>query len=145
MNDMYKNILIAIDLNDESSWNKAMPTAIACCNAFGARLHVMTVVPDFGMSIVGQHFPADYAEKAMAEADRQLAAFAKKHIPDAIESRHIAANGTIYEEILATAKQIGADLIVIGSHRPALKDYLIGPNAARVVRHADCSVLVVRE
>ena len=36
------------------------------------------------------------------------------------------------------------DLIVMASHRPELKDYLIGPNAARVVRHADCSVQVVR-
>ena len=145
MNDMYKNILIAIDLNDESSWKKAMPTAIACCNAFGARLHVMTAVPDFGMSIVSQHFPQDYAEKAMAEADRQLAAFTRKHVPDAVESRHIVGNGTIYEEILSAAKKADADLIVIGAHRLALKDYLIGPNAARVVRHADCSVLVVRE
>ncbi len=33
----------------------------------------------------------------------------------------------------------------IGSHRPELKDYLLGPNAARVVRHANCSVLVVRD
>jgi nucleotide-binding universal stress UspA family protein len=37
-----------------------------------------------------------------------------------------------------------ADLIVVGSHRPAMKDYLLGTNAARVVRHAHCSVLVVR-
>ena len=38
----------------------------------------------------------------------------------------------------------GATLIVIGAHRPDLKDYLLGPHAARVVRHAECSVLVVR-
>jgi nucleotide-binding universal stress UspA family protein len=35
-------------------------------------------------------------------------------------------------------------MIVMASHRPELKDYLLGPNAARVVRHAECSVLVVR-
>jgi nucleotide-binding universal stress UspA family protein len=33
---------------------------------------------------------------------------------------------------------------VVGAHRQDLKDYLLGPNAARVVRHADCSVYVVR-
>jgi len=33
---------------------------------------------------------------------------------------------------------------VLASHRPDLKDYLLGPNAARVVRHADRSVFVVR-
>ena len=50
----------------------------------------------------------------------------------------------MYEVILAVAKGIDADLIVMASHRPELKDYLLGPNAARVVRHADQSVLVVR-
>lgn len=59
--------------------------------------------------------------------------------------RHVVGRGTVYEEILRIAGEIGSDLIVIGSHRPELKDYLLGPNAARVVRHADCSVLVVRE
>ena len=46
--------------------------------------------------------------------------------------------------ILDTAKRIGANLIVVQSHRPELTDYLLGPNAAHVVRHADCSVMVVR-
>jgi nucleotide-binding universal stress UspA family protein len=36
-------------------------------------------------------------------------------------------------------------LIIIGSHSPSMQDYLLGPNAARVVRHANCSVLVIRE
>ena len=60
---MYKNVLLPVDLDQESSWRKALPAAIACCTAFGARLHVMTVVPDFGMSIVGSYFPDDFAEK----------------------------------------------------------------------------------
>ena len=50
----------------------------------------------------------------------------------------------VYEAILNIARKTGADLIVVAAHRPELKDYLLGPNAARVVRHANCSVLVVR-
>jgi nucleotide-binding universal stress UspA family protein len=46
--------------------------------------------------------------------------------------------------ILETAKEIGADLIVIASHRPGLQDYFLGSTAARVVRHAECAVLVDR-
>ena len=53
-------------------------------------------------------------------------------------------HGTVYEEILHAAKRIDADLIVMAAHRPGQADYLLGPNAARVVRHAECSVLVVR-
>ena len=65
-------------------------------------------------------------------------------IPDSIRVQHIVGEGTIYKTIIETADQIGADLIIMGSHRPELQDYLLGPNAARVVRHSAKSVLVVR-
>jgi nucleotide-binding universal stress UspA family protein len=52
--------------------------------------------------------------------------------------------GGTYQEILAHAEKIGAELIVIGSHKPNVADYLLGSTAARVVRHARCSVYVVR-
>ena len=52
---------------------------------------------------------------------------------------------SIYAVILVTAQEAGVDLIVVGSHRPAMKDYLLGTNAGRVVRHANCSVLVARD
>jgi len=42
------------------------------------------------------------------------------------------------------ARTLGVDLIIMASRRPELEDYLIGSNAARVVRHAHLSVLVVR-
>ena len=58
--------------------------------------------------------------------------------------RHIVAVGSVYEEVMKAASLGGADLIVIGAHRPDFKDYLLGPNASRVVRHSDCSVFVVR-
>jgi len=46
---------------------------------------------------------------------------------------------------LRLAGQVGVDLIVMGSHRSNMEDYLLGPNAAHVVSHGNCSVLVVRE
>jgi nucleotide-binding universal stress UspA family protein len=141
---MYKNILLPVDLNEESSWQTALPTAVEYCKAFGARLHVMTVVPDFGMPVVAQFFPEDYAQRAGQEAVKALHDLTGKTVPDGVEVDHIVGYGTIYEEILKAAKETGCDLIVMASHRPQLSDYLLGPNAARVVRHADCSVLVVR-
>ena len=142
---MYKNILLTVDLNDESSWKKALPAAVECCQAFGATLHVVTVIPDFGLSAVGAYFPRDFAEKAVAKAKEDLQAFVGERIPSDVETRHSVGYGTVYEEILKIAKETGCDMIVIASRRPELKDYLLGPNAARVVRHATCSVLVVRD
>jgi nucleotide-binding universal stress UspA family protein len=57
----------------------------------------------------------------------------------------VTHGASIYAEILGAAEEAQADLVVVGSHRPAMKDYLLGTNAARVVRHACCSVLVARD
>ena len=52
--------------------------------------------------------------------------------------------GGIYHEVLEEAKVMQADLVVMSSHRPAMKTYFLGSNAGHVVRYAKCSVLVVR-
>lgn len=141
---MYKKILLPIDLGDDDSWRKALPTAVGLCQAFGASLEVLTVVPDMGSPMVAQYFPADYEEKMAADIAAQLKAFAAEHVPPEVPVVTKIGSGSIYKEILEAAADTGVDLIVIGSHRPELSDYLLGPNAARVVRHADCSVMVVR-
>jgi len=102
---MYKDILVAVDVNDETSSKKTVDVAVACCRTFGARLHLLAVVPDFGMSIVSQYFPNDYAQKAVDGAVATLAAFKDANVPDDIEASDIIANGTVYDEILATAKK----------------------------------------
>ena len=141
---MYKDILLTVDLTDESSYAKALPTAVEFCKAFGATLHLLTVVPDFGMTAVAQFFPEGFEEKAVAKAREDLEALAAARVPEGVAVRHVVAYGGVYDKILEVAKDVDADLIVMASHRPELKDYLLGPNAARVVRHADRSVLVVR-
>ncbi len=143
---MYKTILLPIDLNDESSWKKALPTALELYRTFDAKLHVMTVVPDFGMAIVGSFFPEGYERQALKEAGTALRDFVETHVPDgkSIARIHVR-HGTIYKEILDTAGSTGIDLIVLAARRPEQSDYLLGPNAARIVRHAECSVMVVRE
>ncbi len=142
---MYDDILLSIDLNHDSSWRKALPAALELCRSSGATLHVMTVVPDMGSAWVAGFFPGDFEEKALARADAGMAEFVAENVPDGVPARTIVANGTIYEEILDAARKVGADLIVMASHRPEFRDYLLGPNASRVVRHAPMSVLVVRE
>lgn len=142
---MYNSILIPIDLSEESSWRKALPTAVALAQTFKTDLHVVTVVPDFGRSIVGGYFPEGYEKEALERATGMLKAFIDQHVPGEIACKGHIGHGTIYEEINKAADKLGCDLIVLSSHRPELKDYLLGPNAARVVRHARQSVLVVRD
>lgn len=141
---MYKDILLTIDLDQKASWEKALPVALEYADTFGARLHLMTVVPPFGMSIVGQFFPSDYEKQVLDAAMAALKDFDAKNIDQGRRVQHIVAQGTVYEEIIDSAQKINADLIIIAAHGPRMQDYFLGPNAARVVRHSDRSVLVVR-
>jgi nucleotide-binding universal stress UspA family protein len=93
---------------------------------------------------IGTFFPPDFEEKAVAEARDRIEALARGKISPNIGASCPVAQGTVYEEILAMARDVRADFIVMASHRPELTDYLLGPNAARVVRHSEVSVLVVR-
>jgi nucleotide-binding universal stress UspA family protein len=142
---MYRNLLLPVDLSDKHSWRKALPTALALNQTFQATLHVMTVVPEFGLPMVAQYFPPDYEAKMHEHVATQLKDFIAEQVPEDVAVKRIVAAGKIYQQILHMAQDIEADLIVMGSHRPELSDYLLGPNAARVVRHANCSVMVVRE
>jgi nucleotide-binding universal stress UspA family protein len=105
----------------------------------------MTVVPDFGVSMVSSFFNEDFAAKAVETTEKQLKEFATKYISQKISYETKVCYGTIYDQIIKATKEGGCDLIVMGSHRPELEDYLIGPNAARVMRHAKQSVFIVRD
>ena len=112
----------------------------------GVSLDVVTVVPDFGKSVVGGFFENDHHAKLVASSKEALNVVVSGTIGEAANKkvRHIVATGTAYEEIIKLSETAGSSLIVIGAHKPDFKDYLLGPNAARVVRHSNCSVYVVR-
>jgi nucleotide-binding universal stress UspA family protein len=141
---LYKNILLTVDLEHPKAQLKSVPIAVEMCKQHKARLHVLTVVPDFGMSIVAQYFPKGYEKEVAGNVMEKLKAFVRKKIPGDIKVKHIVGNGNVYESILNVSKTIKADLIIVQARRPELRKFLLGPNAARVVRHAECSVLVVR-
>jgi len=141
---MYKSILVPVDLGEDTSWAKSLPTAIALARTFDAELHIVSVVPDFGRSIVGSYFPSGYEHDALEKGGELLKDFINTHCPSDLAAKGHIAHGTIYEEINKAADKLECDLIVLASHRPELKDYLLGPNAARVVRHANQSVMIVR-
>lgn len=140
---MFKKVMTAVDLGDPASSSSVIAAGLELIEA-GDTLHVACVVPDYGMSVVGSFFPEGHEKEAIEKAREELHLLTEKYVPAGIPVQHVIAYGNIYEEIIEAANQVDADVIVIGSHRPKLKDYLLGPNAARVVRHALQSVLVVR-
>lgn len=140
---MSRSILLPIDLSDRESWQKPLAEALSMLGKDGI-LHVVSVLPDFGMAQVGSYFRKDFEKQALHDLGAALTAWVDQNVPDGIDVHPHVLHGSIYDEILRAAEKLAVDVIVMGSHRPALKDYLLGPNAARVVRHARQSVYVVR-
>lgn len=142
-NSMFKKILIPIDLTELAVSKPALDASIELALQSKGALRLVTVetpLPSGFMEYIPPEFDKTQEERALAELER---------ISDSLEfpkdNRSATVRfGGIYVEILAEAEEWGADLIVIGSHRPSMATYLIGSNAKTIVRHAKCSVLVIR-
>ncbi|MDA5092655.1 universal stress protein [Aliiroseovarius sp. KMU-50] len=143
---MTKTILCAVDINRPVEDRKVLERAAQLADMDSAQLDIVTVVPDFGANIVGVYLQDHHVTTAQDKAKELLNEFCEETLGADVnaKTRHVVAIGSVYEKVLQTAELNKADLIVIGAHRPDLKDYLLGPNAARIVRHSDASVYVVR-
>ncbi|MEQ9258501.1 MAG: universal stress protein [Roseovarius sp.] len=139
-------VLCAVDVSNPHRDDHVLKAAARLAALDEAQLDVITVVPDYGMSVVGTYFEKSHHDKAVEDARNRLNELVEGVLGKEANSkiRHIVVTGNAYEEILRVADADKASLIVIGAHKPDFKDYLLGPNAARVVRHSDCSVFVVR-
>ena len=142
---MYKSILLPIDLNETDGFEKALATAMAEARLWQAQLHVLAVLPNFGMPVVGSFFPADFEKNALAKMKAELEKFVADYIDDDLKAKAHLAHGVVYEEIIEAAKKLKTDLIVLAAHRSNVEAFLLGSNAAKVVRHVNCSVVVVRD
>lgn len=149
---MTMNILAPLDLMDLETSNKVLNAAVAQTEMAKGHLTVMTVVPDIIAGLdwryairgeTGGSGDLDMA-KIVQEALERLNSVVSDLTPDGMKVTTLARRGSVYEQVLHVAEEIKADQIVMGAHRPGLSDFLLGPNTARVVRHATCSVNVVR-
>ncbi len=149
---MTVSILAPVDLMDLQTSKKVMDSAVAQTQMANGHLTVMTVVPDIIAGLdwryairgeTGGSGDLDMS-KIVKEALERLNKVVAEMTPDGMTVTTLARRGSVYEQVLNVAEEIKADQIVMGAHRPGLSDFLLGPNTARVVRHASCSVNVVR-
>ncbi|WP_029065246.1 universal stress protein [Labrenzia sp. DG1229] len=141
-----KSVLCAVDVSHEDDI-QVLETGEKIARLDGAQLDVITVVPNYGVTLVNSYFDENFQGEMVSKTKSALTDLVSRVLGEERNKdvRHIVATGSVYEEILHAAKQAGADLIVIGAHKPHLKEFLLGPNAARVARHSECSVYIVRE
>jgi len=94
--------------------------------------------------MLAEYVPADFDSQQRKSSEEAIAKLAQDSGFENTRLSTVVRQGGIYHEVLDEAETMQADLIVMVSHRPALKTYFLGSNAGHVVRYATCSVLVVR-
>jgi len=144
---MYNSILVPIDISEIDLTHQVIPFVQAHAVMNTARVHFLTVIPSLPYySTLGLAYSVEMPKmkEIQQEALAKLDELAKEFKLPAEKVQTHAVTGSPKDQILKLADSINADLIIIASHRPDISTYLLGSNAAAVVRHAKCPVLVVR-
>lgn len=139
---MFKKLMLPVNLEEADTTRQAIETAMEI-GARDAELRLVNVQALLPATFI-EYGPPDYEGEVRLVAEKQLAEIAGKIDFPRERVSTIVRVGSVYDEALTEAEEWGPDLIVICSNRPTLAKYLLGSNAAKIVRHATCSVLVVR-
>jgi len=136
---MYNKILIPVDFSHDDQSLASINKANKLVEKEGViLLHVIEEIPDH----IKTYLPDEFRKNKTEVAKKKLKTLLEK---SDLENAHIEVRkGRSYNQILESAEENNVDLIIINSHKPGLEDYLLGSTAAKVVRHANCAVLVER-
>ena len=142
----YKHVMAAVDLSDEA--NQVLDEAKRVAEDHGAKLSLITVVKPLTQVYGGLDMAAytqasvNFEREAQSQAVEQLKSLGAG-IGVAGEDVH-AVIGAPAPQIVDTGKDLGVDLIVVGSHGKHGLGLLLGSTANGVLHHAECDVLTIR-
>jgi nucleotide-binding universal stress UspA family protein len=134
---MYKKIIAALSL-EHGIADQALKAAKALADEDAEILAVHVYEP---LQDSVRHY---VAQEDLEKARKQIELNLEKRIKDYSDVVPVILEGHAGRSLADFAEEVGADCIVIGSHKPGLRGFLLGSTAARVVRHAPCSVHVLR-
>ncbi len=136
----YTRILVAVDLSEDTA--QVAQRAMAIAN--NAELHLIHVIEPLSFAYGGD-IPMDFSgiqDEIQQQATQQLQRFAENNGIDATHQHIVLGRPEV--EIHAKAEELGADLIVVGSHGRHGLGLLLGSTANGVLHGASCDVLAVR-
>jgi nucleotide-binding universal stress UspA family protein len=141
---MFKKILLPVDLAEPKMSDAGIHKGLALARLWDSSLRLVYVQMLLPVAFA-DYVPTDLGDRLRMAAEERILEFADG-IDYAQERISTAVRfGAAYSEILAEADEWGADLIAMSSHRPGATAFFLGSNAAFVVGHAKCSVLIIRE
>jgi nucleotide-binding universal stress UspA family protein len=140
-----QTILVPVDFSRESM--KALKYAIPFAEQFGAGLVLLNVVEPLAFADLSAFPLAMENERVMALCRKKLESLARQRtVPPGMIRKTLVRQGQAFQEIADAARTLRVDLIIISTHGyTGLKHVMLGSTAERVVRHAPCPVLVVRD
>lgn len=141
-----KSILVPLDFSPPSK--QALNYAVSVAQQFKAKLTLLNVVEPAGTPDFAASFPLLMEDdRVMAAAKQELERAVKAaRVPRGIVEKVLVRFGRSFHEITEAARNRKVDLIIISTHGyTGLKHALLGSTTERVVRHAPCPVLVVRQ
>ena len=140
-----KTILVPIDFSETST--KALVYAARMADQFGSKIILVNVVEPIATPDVAFHPLMLEPDKVKLAAKERLGLVCRKaKLPAAVVQKTLVRFGTPFAEITNAARTLKVDLIILTTHgRTGLKHVFLGSTAERVVRHAPCPVLTVRE
>ena len=138
----FSHILVAVDGSEHSAW--AVEAAVRMARDLGAKLTLLHVagVP---MILAGEIGYVQYPPTADTRQDgEEMLRRAAAKVPAGVDVEQLMHEGDAKREIVAAAKDVGADLIMMGRHaKGPLARMMLGSVAEYVVRHAHCPVLTL--
>ena len=141
---MFGRILLPIDIAEAEVAKEAIETAVAVAKAFNSDIRLIHVTSPIviasPMAVIPQAVYDEIGVYEKSELERMAAAIDR---PKGTVATVVRIGG-VYPELLAEAAEWQADLIVVGAHKRSMATYLLGSSAAAIVRHAPCTVMVVR-
>jgi nucleotide-binding universal stress UspA family protein len=137
---MYSKILIPVDMAHLEKAASMINSAKRQADE-GAKFILLNVVDEVPTWAVAMMPDKEVFSHHRQEAQDELAKIVQDYDLDAEIKIRL---GHSYTTILQEAEESDVDLIIIGSHHPGVGDYFLGSTAAKVVRHAKCSVFVIR-
>lgn len=141
---MFRKILLPVDIAEPEVAKEASDVAVSLAKTYNSSLRLIHVASPIvvasPMAIIPQSVYDELGVFEKAELERMAAAIDRP--PGTVST--VVRIGGVYPELLAEAEEWGADLIIVGAHKRSMATYLLGSTAAAVVRHAACTVMVVR-
>lgn len=143
---MFTKILIPVDLAHKDQVPRLVQAAYLLVTKDQAEVRLLYVDP-----VLVHKAGSPQLDGSAYEAHEKAARAQLQHLVDDLDQAQTPVNltwgtreGSAHEQILEEAQECHADAILLMSKRPGLTSYFIGSTAERVVRHAGCSVFVIR-